>query len=294
MGGMGPSGSGYGVAWYPSRGVSGSGEDFGLVRQDVSAAVPVWRKDGDMVTFSAGVRNSRFSTDATLPESHRPFPDELWNVRFGTNYMHGSATGRSYGVSVYFGSASDKPFHSLDEMNIGFLAFLQVPARNERDAWRFLLMYSPVGTFNFPIPGVAYLWNPSDRFRASLGLPPMLWWRPRADLTVTASYVPLAIVNARVTWRAVDGVFLYAGFESLHEAYYLADRQDRDDRFMGFERRLVGGVRWNLGRRAALDLNGGYAFDRYFGVGENQFRDLRDQIDIDPGPFISTSLRLRF
>jgi hypothetical protein len=296
MGAMGMGGPGYGVAWYPSRPVSGSGGegDFGLLRQDASMAVPVWRKGGDMVTLSAGARNSQFFTDATLPDSHRPFPDELWNVRFGTNYLHKADNGRTYGGSIFFGSASDKPFHSLDEMNLGFLAFVQIPAKQGRDFWRFSLMYSPVGSFNFPIPGIAYLWNPSKTLHVSIGVPPAVLWRPTEDLTITAFYMPLATGSLRATYRLASKVFVYTGFESLQEAYFLADREDEDDRFLGYEKRLVGGVRWEVARHAALETSVGYAFDRFYGVGENQFSHLHDEVDIAPGPFIAANARIRF
>lgn len=43
---------------------------------------------------TAGVRDSLFFTDAVLPESHQPFPAELWNIRLGTNYLHKFDNGR--------------------------------------------------------------------------------------------------------------------------------------------------------------------------------------------------------
>jgi hypothetical protein len=241
-----------------------------------------------------GGRNSQFSTDAILPESHRPFPDELWNVHLGMNYLHKSSSGWAYGGGLFFGSASDKPFHSLDEMTLGFWSFVQMPAKHEGDFWRFSLMYSPVGTFNFPIPGVTYLWNPSDTLHVSIGVPPAVLWRPLEKLTITAFYMPLTLGSVRATYRLLSKVSVYAAFESLQEAYLLADREDRDDRFMGFEKRLVSGVRWDFWRHAALEASAGYAFDRYYGTGENWIRDLDDQIDIDPAPFVAACARIRF
>ena len=296
MGGMGMGGPGYGATWYPSRPVSGSlsDGDFGLVRQNLSGAMPIWRDDGDLLVLSAGVRNSMFFTDAILPDSHRPFPSELWNVNVGTMYMHKFDNGWSGGLGINFGSASDQPFHSINEMNLGFMSFLQVPVRNDRDAWRFSLMYSPVGNLNFPIPGVAYLWNPSDAFRASIGLPFMVVWRPIEDLTLNLSYMPLITVNARATYRLVGKTFIFCGFESLQETYLLADRETLSDRFMGFEKRLIGGVRWDIWEHAAMEVNGGYAFDRYYGVGQNQVGNLHDQVNIAPGAFMSTNFQIRF
>lgn len=297
MGGPGMGGPGYDAVWYPSSPVSHAAgkEDLGLIRQGLSAAAPVWRNGEDMLMLSARVRHSLFFTDAVLPDSHRAFPEELWNVSLGTNYMHKFANGWSGAVGINIGSASDKPFHSIDEMNLGFMSLLNVPARNERDAWRFMLMYSPVGNLNFPIPGVSYQWNPSERFQASIGLPFSLSWRPTDDLTIDVMYMPIVTVNARVTYKLAEQIFLYGGFESLQEAYLLADREKTNDRFMGFEKRLLAGIRWDLWQHAALDVSAGYAFDRYYGMGQNQIDgNLDDEVRLDPGAFLSAALQVRF
>ena len=183
IGGPGAGGSGYGATWFPSRPVSASNpqEDFGLVRQSLSESFPVWRNGGDMLMLSASVRNSMFFTDAILPDSHEPFPSELWNISLGSNYLHKFDNGWSGMVGVNFGSASDKPFYSINEMNIGFMSFLNIPVWNDRDAWRLMLMYSPVGNFNFPIPGVAYQWNPSTPSM----LPLVCRFRSCGDLSMT-------------------------------------------------------------------------------------------------------------
>jgi len=256
--------------------------------------VPLWRSGGDFLMLSAGVRNSMFFTDAVLPDSHRPFPSDLWNVHLGTNYMHKFDNGWSGMLGITFGSASDKPFHSIHELDFGFMSSLQLPVRNGRDSWQFSLMYSPVGNLNFPIPGVAYLWNPSDALHVSIGFPPMVVWRPTEDLTINVFYMPLTTVTARATYRLSGRVFLYGGFESLQEAYLLADRENVSDRFMGFEKRLIGGLRWDLWRHAVLDVNAGYSFDRYYGSGENQISDLHDRVKVAPGPFMSANFQIGF
>ena len=293
MGMPGMNQPGYGATWYPSCPASG-GEDFGLIRQNLSLGVPVWRSEGDMILLTTGVRHSLFFTDAVLPDSHRAFPDELWNVRLGTNYLHKFDNGWSGMVGVTFGSASDKPFHSIDEMNVGFMSFLNIPVRNDRDAWLLSLFYSPVGNFSFPIPGIAYLWNPAETLRVSIGVPFFVMWRPAEDLTINVSYMPLTTVNARATYRLAGNVFVFAGFESMQETYLLADREQLNDRFMGFEKRVLGGLRWDLWQHVAWDFNAGYAFDRYYGVGQDQIGHLNDQLNIAPGSFLSTNLGIRF
>ena len=151
-----------------------------------------------------------------------------------------------------------------------------------------------MGNLNFPLPGIAYLWNPSDALRVSIGIPFFLMWRPIEDLTINVSYMPLTTVNARATYRLVGKVFIFAGFESLQETYLLADRLNAHDRFMGFEKRLFGGIRWDVWQHIAWDIQAGYAFDRYYGVGQNQIGHLNDQLDIASGAFLSTNVIIRF
>ncbi len=290
MGGPGMGVPGFKATWYPSRPVSNSMADLGFVRQNLSGAFPVYKEDGDTVLLMAGVRNTLFFTDAILPDTQRPFPNELWNISVGQMYIHKFDNGWSGGLSTTFGSASDKPFHSIHEMNVGFFGFLQVPAKNERDSWMFSLMYSPVGNLTFPIPGIAYSWKPSDELHANIGIPFSVMWKPVEDLTLTFSYIPITNVNARATYRVTSGLNFYGGFEWLNEAYFLADRAEHKERFLAFEKRLISGIRWDIWKYAALDVNAGYAFDRYYGEGKNQFSNLHDRIDIRPGAFVGANL----
>ena len=286
-------GPGYGATWYPtsSRGAT----DMSLVRQNLSAGMPVWKNEGDAVILTLGVKNSLYDTNASLPESGMPFPEELWNVNFGTMFLRKFDNGASGMITLNFGSASDKPFASIDEMTFGFISMLQVPARNERDKWQYMLFYSPVGNFNFPIPGIAYQWNPNETFQASIGLPFSLKWRPTERWLIELNYLPVLTINAKANFFWTDDCTLYGGYESFQETYLLADRADVEDRFVGFEQRLIGGVRWGVGKRGTLDCHAGYAFDRYFGTGQNQIGgSLEDQLDLPSGAFVGANFSLRF
>src|SRR5262249_37068685 len=112
--------------------------------------------------------------------------------------------------------------------------------------------------------------------------------------TLDLSYFPLTNVHARATYRVAGGVHVYGGYEFLNESYFLADRADTRDRFLGFEQRLIGGVRWDLWRHATLDLSAGYAFDRFYGEGRNQGGSLHDRVDIAPGAFLGATFRVRY
>lgn len=287
-------GPGYSATWNPARAVRNQNAELGMVRQELSLLAPVWSEGGDLLFATANVKNVHTYTDALLPDTGRRFPRDLWNASIGLAYLHRFDNGWTGGGLVNVGSASDKPFKSFREMNVNFAGFLRVPTFEERDAWLFSLFYSPGGQLNFPIPGIAYQWNPSDRFHLTIGLPLAVMWKPTDDLTFNASYIPLTNIKANLDYRLTDELHVYGGYEFLNDSYFLADRVERRDRFLIFEQRVIGGLKFNVFETVNLDLNAGYSFGRYFGEGRNQGAELHDRIDLKPGPFLGASLRLKF
>jgi hypothetical protein len=283
----------YRVTWFPSEPVARQPTDLGYVQNDFGLLFPVWQQDGDEWTASAHARGDIFQTHAVLPDSLRPFPDELWNIRLGTSYRHLFDNGWIAGGSVSFGSASDRPFHSIEEMTAGINTFLRVP-QGEHNAWLFTLSYSPTSELVFPVPGVAFVWQPSDCFRANIGLPFQVMYRPTDDLTLDVSYMLLTTFHARAAYRIGRVFQVYGGYDAENESYFLADRADERDRFFSYYQRVVAGLRANLGAHAALDLGSGYAFERYFFQGHSLRDSHTDRIDVGDAPFLSLQLQTRW
>lgn len=157
-----------------------------------------------------------------------------------------------------------------------------------------MVMYMYGGPVNFPIPMVAYAWNPNEQWRINIGLPFTVMWQPTEAWTLNLSYLPLLNINARLTWRFAPRWQLYSGYEFLNESYFLVDRTDLQDRFFAFEQRLIAGLRWEIAPMLAFELSGGYSFGRHYGSGDSQWGSLVDRVDIDPGPFVGLNLRLQF
>jgi hypothetical protein len=231
-------------------------------------------------------------THAVLPTSGLIVPDQLWNVGLGANYRHQFDNGWIAGGGIQVGSASDKPFHSIDEMTVGFNSFLRIP-QGDRNAWLFTLSYSPTAQIPFPIPGVAFFWAPSDRFQATLGVPFSMTWRPIDDVLLNLSYVPLTNVNARATYRLWGPVRVYAAYHWTNQGYFLAERADTRDRFLYYDMRVVGGVQAVYGAWS-VDLSSGYAFDRYYTQANQASLNGQDRVDVGAGPFLSLGIRLRW
>jgi len=285
----------YRVSWLLSEPVTGQPTRLGYVQQDFSLLFPIWQCAGtDEWVGIASVRNDLVHTHALLPDTQQPFPDDLWTIRFGTTYRHRFDNSWVGGATVVVGSASDKPFHSINEMTAGLNAFLRVP-QGERNAWLFSLNYSPTSELPFPIPGVAYIWQPCEEFRAHLGLPFQVLWRPVEDLTFDLSYMLLTTFHARAAYRLCPQVRLYAAYATENEGYLLAERVSSNDRFYNVDQRLTGGVQMVLSPRTALDLSSGYVFDHHFFEGKNITSGTHfNRVDVGDGTFVSLQLRVRW
>jgi hypothetical protein len=284
---------GYKIAWYPSASVAGQDTDMSILRNSLLAEVPVYFEGADAVMLSAGVDNSHFSGNAVLPDSMRPFPDDLWNIELGLKYMHQFSNGWTGMMMADVGSPSDRPFHALRDMSYQLGGFLQIPAQNGRDSWMVGAMYSPSGTPNFPIPMLAYNWNPSETFHMNIGVPFSLNWQPTEELSFDISYTPLLDNDALANYKLSDQLRAYGGYQYVTDAYFLSDRVHDKDQFFAIEQRLIVGVRRDLGEHMAIDVNAGYAFDRHFGEGDDQL-NLRDRVNLESGAFMAGQLTWKF
>jgi hypothetical protein len=283
----------YRVTWFPDEPVSGQPTNLGYVENAFGLSFPIWQDGPDEWTASARVRDEIFHTHAVLLNTGQPFPDDLWNIHLGTTYRHLFDNGWIAGGSVSVGSASDQPFHSINEMTAGINAFLRVP-QGEHNAWLFSVNYSPTSELGFPLPGVAFIWQPSEYLCANIGLPFQLIVRPTDDLTLDFSYMLLRTVHARATYRLGPFLQVYGGFDWQNESYFLADRLDERDRFFYYDKRLAGGLRANLGKHASVDLSSGYVFDRFYFQGHSYSDRNNDRIDVGNGPFLSLQLQSRW
>src|SRR5262249_5232974 len=144
------------------------------------------------------------------------------------------------------------------------------------------------------LPGVAYVWQPSEYFRANIGLPFQIMYRPLDDLTLDFSYMLLRTVHAKASYRLAPWVRVHAGFDWDNESYFLADRVNENDRFFYYEKRVSAGVQVFFSKQASLDFTGGYAFDRFYFEGASYSDRNHNRIDLNDGPFLGAQFRLRW
>jgi hypothetical protein len=283
----------FGAGWMPNEPLSGQSGHLGMTKEGVAVATPMWNDNVNSVSIFASMQGENFFTNAILPNSGREFPDDLWAVHVGGTYSHHFDNGWSAGGTLSVGSASDELFHSTREMDVGGNAFLVIP-QGEHNAWLFTITYSPTAELDFPIPGVAFVWQPSDDFRMLIGLPFLIMYRPVDQVTLDFSYVLVRNVHARATYHVTPRLGVYCGYDWSNESFFLADREDYNDRFFSYNQRISTGVQAKITSNFMLELSAGYVFDRFYFQGSSYSDRYNDRVDVDSGVFVGLQGRVRW
>jgi hypothetical protein len=251
-------------------------------QQELALGVPL-RIDEDGIWLALGsIEQTGISTSAVFANSGLAVPDQLWDIEFGVMHVRNWGEDRRAGGMVRVGSPSDRPFAEWRDMTLTFLAFLRLPS-GERDAWDFSLFYSPTGQITFPMPGIAYVWRPHDRFHAHLGIPFAIHFRPTDRLTVTANYRPLTNIQVLAQLALDDDWTLSGGYRTVNETYWLADRLEDRERTYFYDQRLTLGLQRALGPRWNVEFSASYVFDRQVFQAVKFSGPRRDELGIAPG-----------
>ena len=287
-----------GATWYPDQAVSGQPARLGMTREFFQFTAPVWSNGKDALMFSSHVQATTIRTSAVLPQTMQPIPDRLWNIWIGGNYFHTCDNGWIAAALFEGGSASDKPFSAARNDSAAGTGLLIIP-NGDRDAWIVGLQASTNSQvfYNLPIPGGAYLYNPNEDFQAILGFPyTAINYRVLPQIQLQFLYMFVTTVHARAAYQPADDRQFYVGFDWANENYSIADRQEANSRFYYYEKRAVAGWQWWWTNHWAVELAGGYAFERYF-VEANESNFLgqgNNRVNVAAGPFATVQLDYRF
>lgn len=295
LGGLPPMGA-YSISYYSDKDVKNQDTSLRLIEHNLWGFVPLLNKpDKDLAIFGPfEIKN--IETDAILPTSGVKLPDNLYDLSFGPAYRCQFKNGWIGGIAFLFGSASDKPFHSKDELSYRLDAYVKIPTVNN-NAWIFFVDYFNNREYlrNIPIPGAAYLYQPSDKLMAVIGLPvATLQYEPLDNLTLNLTYIMVTSVHARVSYNLTTSLSVFGAFDWNDELYARADREREKDRIFYYEKLLSAGIHWQAFKYVGIDLSGGYVFDRFFFEGE-EYNDKDDNsINIKNGPFVSLHVGIPF
>ncbi|MFM7136389.1 MAG: hypothetical protein ACKO1M_04875 [Planctomycetota bacterium] len=297
--GGGPFGSAAPVSlggfWAPATDVVGQPATLGMNAQFARVAAPlVPPREGEPLWIGIGrFGRLELATDAILPDSNQPVPDQLWLVETGVTHIRPLDSGGTLGGTFLFGSASDRPFAAGRDLTLMAIAFWNTPAKNERDEWNFSIFYSPTSQLPYPLPGLAYAWRPSDAFEAKLGVPASFEWRPDDAWTISAAYFPLVNVNVEARRKLAADWSFVAFYRTDTQIYFLADRVIDDERFYVFDQRAALGFERALGGGFTIEALASWLFDRELFQGTNFTSGRTDVVEFDPGPGLSLQLLWR-
>lgn len=298
--GLGPglSSFSYHVDQAGAQEVAGQGGDLSYVRHQLAARLPLYQDQERQVLLSARLGLLALDTNAVLPDSGRRLPQELWSPGLGLEYRQTLSAQRAWGLSLAADSPSDRPLAGSRDLGLRASSYLRLP-QGDRDAWLLMLYYDYDRNNDllggFPLPGLAYLYNPAPSFQALLGAPFMaLRWQPAQDWDVNLSYFIPRSARARVAYKLSPGLRPYAQASFSHESWYLSDRTHSENRLFFYEKRAGLGVEFTLTRGLVLDLGGGWAWDRFFFEGENYDDRHQNKIELGSGAYLGAQLGLRF
>ena len=281
--------------WAPAVDVHGQPATLGMNAEFARVAAPLVRpEEGGPLWLGIGkFGRLELATDAILPDSLQPVPDQLWLVETGVMHVRPLASGGSLGGTFLFGSASDRPYAAGRDLTLMAVAFYNRPARNDRDEWSFSVFYSPTSQLPYPLPGAAYVWRPDATLEAKIGLPAAIEYRPDDDWTFTANYFPLVNFAATARRRLAENLAFLAYYRTDTQIFFLADRLLNDERLYVFDQRAAVGIEQSLARGFALEFTAAYLFDRKLFQGTNFTSGRTDVVAFDPGLGLSLQLLWR-
>jgi hypothetical protein len=310
LGGNSSVPEGVGGMWSPSRRVVGQNAWLGLSMAQAGATVPVPLSDGYALLPTASARLLAVRTNAVLPDSHGPFPwqrlrgqpgsrpvpfpQQLWDIQAGSTFVRQTSDGSSWGFGLSGGSASDKPFHSINEAVVSGLAFYR-KSDGDDSAWIFYCVSTTTGQLgrNIPVPGIAYEFK-SDLWSGTVGFPFVtLRYKPTDLLEWSFDYAALTDIQSRVSLLPSDGVRLFSGFAWSNQSYLRADRHWRGEMLFYYEKRAEMGLNWTHSG-LTLEATGGWAFDRYFVENTGLSLGGRNRVAFGAAPFVGVQFGVKY
>jgi len=281
--------------WAPPTAVVRQPDELGMNAQFARLAIPlVPPKDGAPLWIGIGrFGRLELSTDAILPDSRQPLPDQLWLVETGVTHVRPLTRGGSLGGTFLFGSASDLPFAAARDLTLMAIGFWNTPAADERDEWNFSLFYSPTSQLPYPLPGIAYAWRPSPALDTRIGVPASVEWRPDDRWTLSAAWFPLVNVAIEARRRIDEDWALLAFYRTDTQIYFLADRRLDSERLYVFDQRAAVGLERKLGTGFSLEAVASWLFDREIFQGTSFTSGRTDVVEFGSGPGLSLQLLWR-
>lgn len=271
-----------GATYYDREKDEDTNEDFQAEQYDFRVHVPVYRTSRSEWILSTQAEIWELDTSARFDESGWKVPGQLADVRFGVTYRQVINDGWVFSQNLQFGSASDKPFDSIEETWAGGTSLLRIPD-GQYNAWLLMLNFQ-TGREIPVFPAVAYQIVLHRTLAAVVGLPVLAirYW-PADWLELDALAAPPGDLDANLTIKPTQWLKTRIGFDWTRSSFARADRDAWNDRIDIVQKRAKAGAELALSEQLKLKAGGGYAFDRMVGEGKNWDERNDNDIDIEDG-----------
>lgn len=265
----------------------GQGRSVAIMFHELSGFVPIVQNETFEWAMTGGLDAMHLDGDIILPDTREKLPTHWYNPKIGTMVRYKLENDWILGGTLEFGSPSDEPYGSWEEIYVNASLFATVPW-TETMSWLFAINYNSNRPFcqHVPLPGVAWSYRPDRTLHVVLGAPfSMVTYRPvwLDGLELSASYLLPRGMHAKAGYDIIENLQVYITFDWDEELFLRADRQDRDDRLFYSEKKVKLGARWQFHEHAFVDGYVGYGFDRRFFEGEDWHDRDQNRIKIADG-----------
>lgn len=254
-----------------------------------------WRAKGNTPVWNNGKQEITFGLEAGDLVLHHPSPvlHPYRTIQGTLGWRYYGQENKTRGLSLSYGSASDRPFAraSNEFINANYLH------QFSSGKWWGAVNYSNNRSFanGIPLPGFFYVSKASREETLLLGLP-FVFWRKRFENGFDTQVVSFFPWNHQMHvgwfWNPSHGVTL--GFEHRPQQFFRDERPSRRDRFFYREQKLTLAVQGSVMHMLQWKLEAGRAFNRSFFEARNFNEDKRFDIPVDDTYFIGAQASTRF
>lgn len=233
-----------------------------------------------------------FSRYFELRNNLKHVPD-FYQLSFGASYKYYLEDQKNMGMSLSYGSASNKLFKNNRDSSITINGTYQY---NEK--WTWIANYSNNRAFlnNIPLPGFIYTLVQSREKMILLGVPFVYLMVPFASSKFTVKYMGLFPYNQRlrILYNGLSYFKPFINAEQAPQAFFNSSRTTNNQRTFWFERKASVGVEKSFGPVLKFDFQLGRAFDREYFEARSFSRKHNNVTKIDDGTFGSINIRSNF
>lgn len=212
--------------------------------------------------WTKGKEDVSLGLNAARTEWNQTSPQKLDRLELGLGHSTRLDERRSLGIRASIGSASDRAFHSQNEISYTLIGHYIKPEK-EPNVWIFTVFMSnnnPILNY-VPIPGFIYL-KKTEKFVGMFGLPFLgFQWFPVRKLTISMSSL-ITNYSLEAGYAVRDRLLFTSGFMASQQTYLKARREDLRDRLFFNEKKYYIGLKVPIGEEWSGDFQLGQSFDR--------------------------------